>query len=309
MPFLLNFLPRLMVLGTGTADLNRLSEAELLAQYPAVAMATILLLGVGFLCDLYLLFWVGRSLASSLDEPLLRVGPKPWSARDLLFATSALVFVLAAGNALVALGLKLAHVDEAEALPWVLVSNILLYTMSLLGFRQFFRRREITWGSALGFRRESVLDAASFGGLLFFATLPPLAGTFVVYDKLCRLIGIQDTPQPIAEFLASSDSVIVIVLISVFAVGVAPVFEEFFFRGFAYPALKQRWGTWKALITVSAVFAVVHLHVPSIGPLFTLALGLGLAYELTGSLIAPITMHALFNTMNVAMLLYVRAHS
>jgi uncharacterized protein len=87
------------------------------------------------------------------------------------------------------------------------------------------------------------------------------------------------------------------------------VFEEFFFRGFAYPALKQRWGAGKALIAVSIVFALVHLHVPSMGPLFALALGLGLGYELTGSLLTPIIMHALFNTANVALLLYVRAHS
>ena len=71
------------------------------------------------------------------------------------------------------------------------------------------------------------------------------------------------------------------VLIAVFAIVVAPVFEEFFFRGFAYPVLKQRWGTLGALLVVSAVFAVIHFHLPSLGPLFALAVGLGLAYELT----------------------------
>jgi membrane protease YdiL (CAAX protease family) len=63
------------------------------------------------------------------------------------------------------------------------------------------------------------------------------------------------------------------------------------------------------LTAVSAAFAVTHLHVPSLGPLFALAVGLGLSYELTGSLLVPITMHALFNATNVAVLLYVRAHS
>lgn len=312
MAFSLNFLPRLMVLGTGAANLNRLSEAELVAQYPAVTAVTILLLGVGLLCDLYLLFRLGKSLASSpspTGEPILRIGPKPWTARDLLFATGALILVLAAGNGLLALGLKLAHADEANAMPWLLVTNMLLYAMSSIGFLEFFRQRQIDWRQALGFRRESLLGAMACGGLLFFATLPPLAATFAVYDKLCRMVGIENTPQPVVQVLFDSDSAVVIALVSVFAVVVAPVFEEFLFRGFAYPALKQRWGTWKALATVSAVFAVVHQHIPSIGPLFTLALGLGLAYELTGSLLAPITMHALFNAMNVAMLLYVRAHS
>ena len=106
-----------------------------------------------------------------------------------------------------------------------------------------------------------------------------------------------------------TQALIVVALIVIFAIIVAPVCEELFFRGFAYPALKQRWGIWVALTTVSAAFAVIHLHLPSLGPLFALAIGLGLSYELTGSLLAPITMHALFNAANVAVLLYVRAHS
>ena len=106
-----------------------------------------------------------------------------------------------------------------------------------------------------------------------------------------------------------SGSVAVVALITVFAIAIAPVFEEFLFRGFAYPVLKQRWGASKALVVVSAAFAAIHLHLPSLGPLFALAVGLGLAYELTGSLLAPITMHVLFNAANVLMILYVRAHS
>ena len=311
MAFSLNFLPRLMVLATGTSELNRLSEAQLIAQYPALVTATILLFSVGVLCDVYLLFRLVRMVASPspTDEPILRIGPKPWAIPDLLFATGAVILVLAAGNGLVALGLKLAHMEEENAMPWLLASNMLFYAISLVGFLKFFRQRQIDWRQALGFQRKTLRGAMACGGLVFLATLPPLAATFAVYAKFCHMLGIENTPQSVVEILADSDSAVVIALVSIFAIAVAPVFEEVFFRGFAYPALKQRWGTWKALATVSAVFAVIHQHVPSMGPLFTLALGLGLAYELSGSLVAPITMHALFNTMNVAMLLYVRAHS
>src|SRR4029077_20014426 len=144
--------------------------------------------------------------------------------------------------------------------------------------------------------------------IFFLAMLPPLAVVFPLSAKICHLFGIKDSPQDVADLLATSDSTLMVVFIAAFAVAVAPVFEEFFFRGFAYPTLKQRWGAWRALMIVSALFTAVPFHVPSMGPLFSLAIGLGLAYELTGSLLAPITMHALFNATNVAMLLYVRAH-
>jgi membrane protease YdiL (CAAX protease family) len=51
---------------------------------------------------------------------------------------------------------------------------------------------------------------------------------------------------------------------------------------------------------------VVHAHTPSVGPLFALGMAFGLAYELTGTIVAPVIMHALFNTANVLLLLYVR---
>ena len=96
--------------------------------------------------------------------------------------------------------------------------------------------------------------------------------------------------------------------LTLFALVVAPVFEEFFFRGFAYPALKEHLGSVRALVIVSAAFAASHLHGPSFVPLFVLALGLGLAYELTGTLLTPITMHAVFNSTMIVQLFYQRAH-
>jgi membrane protease YdiL (CAAX protease family) len=62
------------------------------------------------------------------------------------------------------------------------------------------------------------------------------------------------------------------------------------------------------LVIVSAAFAVSHWHGPSLLPLFVLALGFGLAYELTGSLLAPIIMHAFFNSTMIIQLFYQRAH-
>ena len=307
-----SFLPTLMALATSTVSPVNLSKADLVARYPVLAVAAALFLGVGLVCDVYLLFRLSRcARASTTDaaEPLLRVEPKPWSIRDVLSAASAVVLLFAVCNSVLALGLKFAQIDETRSTPWFLALEMLLCGVTLVGMAVFFRQRRTDWKQAVGFRRNSSRHALVFGGMLFLAVLPPLTAVSVLYDKLCQLAGIDDTPQPVVDLLVTSDSLIVTGLIIAFAVAVAPVFEEFLFRGFAYPALKQRWGPWKALTIVSAVFALVHLHVPSMGPLFALALGLGLAYELTGSLLAPVTMHALFNTANVAMVLYVRAHS
>ena len=309
--FALNLFLQLLGTAPSAVGPDNLSDTELLTRYPVIAEVAVTLLALGVICILYVLFRYGRPRpADGSDSPsaTFKVDPKPWDLRDLWFITGVLVLVLLAGNAITALILKLAHVDEDGSLPWLLVTDMLLRLTILGGFVAFFRRRGIDWHQALGLRRNSSLDAIGSGVVFFLAVLPPLAVVFAGFSKLCQLVGIPDNPQPIADILATSDSKFVVALITGFAVAIAPVFEEFFFRGFAYPVLKQRWGMWPALLTVSLVFAIIHFHVPSLGPLLVLGLGLALAYELSGSLLAPITMHALFNAANVAMLLYVRAH-
>ncbi len=271
-----------------------------------------MLLFLGVVCDIYLVFCFLRSLANpepTADESLLKIEPKPWGIDDLLFAMGAmaLVWVVCEGTLLGVF--KLAHVDQDGALPWFLILEMMLRVAFLFGFVAVFRQRGIDWRQAMGLRRKPPLQAIAFGGIFFLAMLPPLAVVFPVCAQVCRYLGIKDTPQDVADLLTNSDSTLVVVAIVAFAIAVAPVFEEFFFRGFAYPALKQRWGTWRALVIVSAAFAAIHLHVPSLGPLFVLAIGLGLSYEFTGSLLAPITLHALFNAVNVGMLLYIRSQS
>ncbi len=309
---LLNLSPQSMAILATAVGSGDLSDAEMLGRYPAIVAAGAVLLSLGLICDIYLLFRLMRSLGirePTADGSLLKIEPKPWGLNDLLLTVGALALVWTVCDGTFLLALKLAHIDQDDALPWLLALEMALRVIFLFGFVAFFRRRGVDWQQAFGLRRKPALHAIAFGGIFFLAMLPPLTVVFPVCAKICQVFGIKDTPQDVADLLANSDSTMVVILIVAFAIAIAPVFEEFFFRGFAYPVLKQRWGTWRALVIVSAVFAAIHLHLPSFGPLFVLAIGLGLAYELTGSLLAPITVHALFNAVNVGMLLYVRAHS
>jgi membrane protease YdiL (CAAX protease family) len=313
MHFPLNLFMQFLAVAATTAGTDNLSEPELIARYPAIATTTVLLLGAGLICDLYLLFrFAPPALSNSPSTgngPTLKIDPKPWNMRDLLVAAGSLILVLVAGELVVTLTFYLIHRDQDRVMPWLLATDMTLRIAILLAFVACFRQRGIDWRRALGLRGISPGKSIGFGAMCFLAVLPPLAIAFAAYSQFCHLVGIKEETQPIADLLASSDSVSVVVLIAAFAIAVAPVFEEFLFRGFAYPVLKQRWGTLRALMVVSMVFAVIHFHLPSLGPLFALAVGLGLAYEWSGSLLAPITMHVLFNAANVAMVLYVRAHS
>lgn len=93
------------------------------------------------------------------------------------------------------------------------------------------------------------------------------------------------------------------------AVVVAPLVEETVFRGFVYGVLKRFTEPIFAAIISSAMFALAHFHLGSAVPLFVLALGFVGAYERTGSLAVPMLMHALFNGLSLAALVFLGGQS
>ncbi|WP_025322925.1 CPBP family intramembrane glutamic endopeptidase [Deferrisoma camini] len=84
-------------------------------------------------------------------------------------------------------------------------------------------------------------------------------------------------------------------LVAVGAV-VAPAFEELLFRGVVYRAVRVRWGVTVGVAASTTLFGLAHLATASIpwtqmvgGAVFCLV------YEVSGSLWAPYTVHALGN--------------
>jgi membrane protease YdiL (CAAX protease family) len=106
-------------------------------------------------------------------------------------------------------------------------------------------------------------------------------------------------------------------LVILSAVVIAPLFEEFLFRGHLQTLLRYFFGkwlpkgvkgqgaAWGAILATSVIFALVHplWMAPMI---FVLALCLGYAYERTGVLWVSVVMHALFNLLSIVQFLAVR---
>ena len=82
-----------------------------------------------------------------------------------------------------------------------------------------------------------------------------------------------------------------IVLLTVVA---APLFEEYLFRGLVFKGLRRTMTPAFAILASAAIFAIVHPPV-SFVPVFGLGVAAALAFEGSGSLLAPILTHALYN--------------
>jgi len=88
-----------------------------------------------------------------------------------------------------------------------------------------------------------------------------------------------------------------IILMAVF---VAPLVEEMLFRGLVQSTIRAHLGRpWPAIFLASLMFASVHQNLDHWPALFVLGVGIGYAYERSGSLWRAIFVHAMFNGLTI----------
>lgn len=118
----------------------------------------------------------------------------------------------------------------------------------------------------------------------------------LVTDLLTLALGKPLVPEFVRAAYASAEPVWLLWL--ALAIG-APVFEEVFFRGFLFKGLERSIKPTGAIILTAAIWAGIHLQYDlyNMAIIFGLGLLLGAARNRTGSLLAPIAMHALGNAI------------
>lgn len=80
---------------------------------------------------------------------------------------------------------------------------------------------------------------------------------------------------------------------------IAPIVEEFVFRGYVYRVLKFRSNNSVACVVTAIIFALLHFSISAFIPLFVFSMCLTKAYEDSSDIREPIVMHSLFNTVGV----------
>ncbi len=151
-------------------------------------------------------------------------------------------------------------------------------------------------------------------GVLTWLLCFPLALFFGSLSQfLCTLFwGILPQEQLAVKFLrliSTSKSFTLFTLFSILIV--APVIEEWVFRGYLQTYLKKKFKFPYALFLSSTIFTLCHLslsqglsNISLLVSLFVLALFLGFLYEKQGNLISSVTLHITFNSISVIRILF-----
>ena len=86
----------------------------------------------------------------------------------------------------------------------------------------------------------------------------------------------------------------------------APLFEEIIFRGILLPTLSRDFGIILGITVSAFIFALAHLSLGEMPPLFVLGIGLGITRIASGSLLSSVIMHSLWNGLTFLNLFLLR---
>jgi CAAX protease family protein len=153
---------------------------------------------------------------------------------------------------------------------------------------------------------KAPVSAATFGFRRFGpSAFGTMAIAFAAYYALSLVYNALVGPpcDKLPDDLGVNDSALLAVLAGIFVIGVAPLAEEFFFRGFLFQAMRQSWGVWLAAPASGLIFGAIHFQPDKLVPLAILGTALAFVFHRTRSLWPCILLHALNNTIAFIVLL------
>ena len=228
-------------------------------------------------------------------EPAGRFARIPWWAPLVgmigAFAAATIAFLMiyaiveAAGST----------VDAEDPQPYVIIPATFLQDVALVVLAWILAR---AWVPGLRFAdfgmvRTRLWRAVGWTALLYVS--------FWIVAAVALLIVGQPEDQELVADLKEEDSLVVLISFAVLVTIVAPLVEEFFFRGFLFGVLQAKMNVFAAAVISGVVFGFIHLPgspIEGVAILCVLGVGLCLLYWRTGSLLPCFALHAVHNSIS-----------
>jgi membrane protease YdiL (CAAX protease family) len=225
--------------------------------------------------------------------PFARVPCEKWRVGDAVFASVLAGFYLLL---LIAGGDKDAKLT-ADAVNGAITFDTMLLAVVLVSIAS----RGVSLREVFGLAPRRPLLAIGTGVACLVATYP----VFMLAGEIAARLGypVGNDAESVKYLLGPLKPLDLAATICL-AVVVAPIAEEFVFRGLFYGVMKKFAGPWSAMATSALIFAAIHQNLPAMPAYFLLACGFTLAYERTGSIWTSIAMHMLFNAITVVVIFF-----
>jgi uncharacterized protein len=215
----------------------------------------------------------------------------PWTSVVALIAglAAALFAALVIGVIAVAFGAQFNDQPPAVTIAATVVQDLCLIGSAVLFARMYGRVRPADFGL-----RPTRLGPAIGWAVLGWVTFLVFTAAFVA------LIGASPNDDKLPTELGVDDSTAAMIAVAILVAVVAPVAEEFFFRGFFFTALRNWRGVWPAAIGTGIVFGAIHgssSDAAFLLPLAFFGFVLCMIYVKTSSLYPCIALHCANNSV------------
>jgi membrane protease YdiL (CAAX protease family) len=229
----------------------------------------------------------------------------PWQPEAVMMLIGGIALSFFSGN----LAVELLHQSSVVGFKTlndagsVLIATLCFHGMAIVLGIPFLRLHRISLSDALGWHEPKVKQNLLLAVGLLAIVVPMMFALKFLSGELLHRIGWPLEDQRAVEIFAGTKSPWIRAYLAFFAVAVAPVAEEFVFRGLMFSGLKKLGWHQGAWIVTSLMFAAIHNSAAILLPLFVFALALTWLYQKTEGLLAPIVAHGLFNAVNLALLI------
>jgi len=134
------------------------------------------------------------------------------------------------------------------------------------------------------------------GAIIPFVIIAACLRMYYSFDPLVQNLPIR---MVFSQSMALGSALVVFSLVVV-----APITEEIIFRGYFFDVFKRSFGPGASIFLTTALFALAHgpqsgFDPMNLGVIFAIGLFFGIMRERTGSLVAPIVLHGLYNLVYV----------
>lgn len=202
--------------------------------------------------------------------------------------------------------------DETEDTSSVVITVVAALTIVgvvVLWLSRFHRG----WPAVMGLPPREGTRREIGAGVVFGLGLYPVMVVLVGGVLVVLLELVSGEPVRVPEQVGDDLSTVGLALTLAYAVAIAPVAEELFFRGVLFRALRDRYGFWVGALGSGVGFGLIHfIPGPAVDAVLLMlvmtATGFAfcLLYERRGTIVAPLAAHITFNVIGLTLILGLR---
>jgi len=191
---------------------------------------------------------------------------------------------------------------DIRSIAIMLVSTVSVFagTALLVWLPTLFVRRKGSGSGGAGLssreRKEGLVFALKAALPVTFVTILVSIACATALEKLT---GVKLADQPLVDFFRGSSPVAAKSIVVLLVVVEAPLLEEPVFRGIMFRGFARSMPMWAAMLLSGFLFALVHVNAATFIPLWFIGIAFAWLYAKTGTILAPMLVHCMFNTINV----------